>query len=41
MISAERASQEEQNGADVSCIAPSSVELYMSNLAFHSNEHAW
>ena len=37
MISLERASEEEQNGANFSFIAPSSEELCVSILVTHSN----
>ena len=40
-ISSERASQEEQNGANFSSIAPSSEELRASMLASNSNGCAW
>ena len=39
--SLERASQEEQNIANFSFIAPSSEELWVRKLASHSNAHVW
>ena len=40
-ISSEKESQEEQNGANFSFIAPSSEEIYVPILVFYSNVHVW